>query len=369
MSRIEWTQKTWNPIISGCSMVSKGCSNCYAMKMAYRLSTMEVTKDKYHGTTKRTEGGKITWTGKININLDDETLFAPIRRKQATTYFVNSMTDLFQEDVSFEVIDKIMAVIAITPQHTYQLLTKRAKRMSEYFSENRIHQVKEWIALFWHKGFREKGDIFNFTFPLKNLWLGVSVEDQKTANERIPFLLNTPARIRFVSAEPLLESVDFTKITLESAHEYAYIDALLGRFWAYNKSIGYADSAYEKIDWIIVGGESGHDARPIHPQWVRAIKNDCQKNNTAFFFKQWGKWLPIEPVEIALNYRKEEINEYFEKIGITSVSWIAQTLLADSPSFSYSKGIFEQDIHYAFISKGDPGRYLDGKVYEQYPRN
>jgi protein gp37 len=302
---IEWTEKTWNPIISGCSIISQGCQNCYAMKMAGRLEAMEIKK--YKGLTRKTSKGKIIWNGKINIDLNDKALYEPLKTKKPTMYFVNSMTDLFHEDVPFEAIDKIMAVIALCPQHTFQVLTKRADRMKEYFDTPYLYKKIRGEAV----GITNDFTLGSIDLPLPNLWLGVSVENQEQADIRIPYLLETPAQVRFLSCEPLLEQV--------------YLPSL------------------PKIDWVIVGGESGKDTRPMHPDWVRYIRNQCEATGVKFFFKQWGEWIP-------LNDYKERISEFGSKTFETINQF-------DNTSFAMVK-----------VGKKKAGVLLDGKEYREMPK-
>lgn len=213
-SKIEWTEQTWNPVV-GCTKVSPGCAHCYAEPMAYRLQAM--------GTQGYEHGFKLT--------LLPQRLDEPLRRKKPTIYFVNSMSDLFHEKIPFDYIDRVFDVIRRTPQHTYQILTKRADRMAEYFAGKT---------------------------PPKNAWLGVSVENKKYGLPRIDHLRTVKASIRFLSVEPLLESLG--KINLRGIH------------------------------WVIVGGESGPKARPMQKEWVDAIRAQCEAKDVAFFFKQWGGW-------------------------------------------------------------------------------
>lgn len=214
MSKIEWTEETWNPT-TGCTKVSPGCKNCYAEVMARRLEAM--------GTPGYENGFKLA--------IHPSRLEAPLRRKKPTVYFVNSMSDLFHEGVPDAFLDKVFDVIRQSPQHTFQILTKRAERLPVYFSSR--------------------------TCP-KNVWLGVSVEDRKYGVPRIAFLRKVKATIRFLSVEPLLE--DIGKINLKG------------------------------IDWVIVGGESGPKARPMQESWVLNIKDQADAIGAAFFFKQWGGW-------------------------------------------------------------------------------
>lgn len=301
---IEWTNRSWNAIVYGCDMISKGCTNCYAMKMAARLEAMG--QEAYKDLTKKTSSGKIVWNGNIRIDYDDPKLLQPLERKKPTKYFVNSMTDLFHEDVPFEAVDRIIAIIALTPQHTYQLLTKRADRMRKYFSQPNLKKsIQEVLALLWAKNVCKKSDIFNIVLPLPNLWLGVSVENQKYADERIPELLETPAAIRFLSVEPLLGEISFVSYT-EFENQGAYdpigqkVDLLLGTTEVYGEDVGeFAQhDSNSQIDWVIVGGESGSNARPMQADWVRSLRDQCQEAGVPFFFKQWG-----------------EYNEHGEKVG------------------------------------------------------
>ncbi len=212
-TKIEWTDKTWNPI-TGCTKHSAGCQNCYAETMSHRLKAMSVGKYK----------------NGFMLALHEENLDEPMSWKKSHNIFVCSMSDLFHEDVPFEFIDKIMSTIQKTPQHRYQILTKRAERMTEYFKS---HPVPD------------------------NVWLGVTVECMNS-KPRIDFLRNIPARIHFLSCEPLLES------------------------------LGELD--LDGIQWIIVGGESGPKARPMQEEWVLEIKEQAEAAGSAFFFKQWGTW-------------------------------------------------------------------------------
>lgn len=213
-SKIEWTEQTWNPT-TGCTKVSPGCKFCYAEVMARRLHAM--------GAPGYAQGFKLT--------LHPDRLVQPLRRKKPTVYFVNSMSDLFHEDIPDLFLDQVFAVIRQTRHHTYQILTKRADRLPEYFAR------RECPA---------------------NVWLGVSVENRKYGVPRIDYLRQAEAHIRFLSVEPLLE--DLGKLDLRDIH------------------------------WVIVGGESGHQARPMREEWVENVKRQADETGVAFFFKQWGGW-------------------------------------------------------------------------------
>lgn len=287
MTKIEWTQATWNPIV-GCSIVSPGCTNCYAMKIAARLEAMSVANETrtggdpgplfyYRGLTQDTRAGAV-WTGKVRLAPED-VLTKPVRWRKPRMVFVNSMSDLFHEDVPDEWIDRVFAVMALCPQHTFQVLTKRSARMRRYITElvedqtgGRMESLCDAAVALTQSPCA--AHIEDVTLPLPNVWFGVSAERQQEADQRIPDLLATPAVVRFVSAEPLIGPIDFTAIPRKSAD--GFLRPLDGRF--------------NRLDWIIVGGESGPGARPMHPDWARSIRDQCAAAGVSFFFKQWGSW-------------------------------------------------------------------------------
>lgn len=243
-SNIEWTDRTWNPV-AGCSIVSPGCHNCYAMKMAKRLAAMG--QQKYVGTTK-TKNGKTVWTGKITLSHDQ--LLDPIGWKKPQRIFVNSMSDLFHKNVPDAFIDRVFATMVLSPRHTFQILTKRAERMAKYMaSPNRQAKIAKHFPFDpFHPDTMAVGSNGFYTpvaWPLKNVWLGVSVEDQQRADERIPWLLKTPAAIRFLSCEPLLGPVDLKPF-----------------LWKQSVATCRQEPTGE-IGWCIVGGESGPGCRQI----------------------------------------------------------------------------------------------------------
>ena len=214
ISRIEWTEQTWNPAV-GCTKISAGCKNCYAETMAKRLKAM--------GTPGYENG--------FALQILPERLEDPVKRKKPTVYFVNSMSDLFHEKIFDAYIEQVFDVIARTPHHTYQILTKRGARMARFFKTRAVPE---------------------------NAWLGVSVENRKHGVPRIDHLRRVPAKIRFLSVEPLLEDVG--ELDLSDIH------------------------------WVIVGGESGPKARPMKEEWADRIRAQCKEQQVAFFFKQWGGW-------------------------------------------------------------------------------
>lgn len=228
--------------------------------------------------------------GKLALN--ETALLEPLRRRKPTTYFVNSMGDLFHEDVPDEWIDRLFAVMALCPQHTFQILTKRSDRMLGYLEGwNCIGGQRKRKALIVAEKQELLGRPQNIIgdWPLPNVWLGVSVEDQRAADERVPDLLATPAAVHWLSCEPLLGPVDLTKPFYQHSTGYEMQGYLRDkaehddfRYWA------------EKLEWIVVGGESGKDARPMHPDWARSLRDQCHAAGVPFFFKQWGEWSAVE---------------------------------------------------------------------------
>lgn len=280
-SKIEWTEATWNPI-TGCSVLSPGCTNCYAMRLAG-------TRLKHHpsrkGLTKKVNGNHV-WTGEVRFN--EQWLDQPIRWKRPRMIFVCAHGDLFHEDVPDEWIDKVFAVMALAPQHTFQVLTKRSARMREYMSS-------QSGPIVWERADRQGVDAClsehhpssdyllagaeAAPWPLPNVWLGVSAEDQKRADERIPDLLQTPAAVRWVSAEPLLGELDLER-----------------GGWSFLRRIkSPTGKQYEKLDWVVAGGESGVKSRvrDMDPAWPRAIRDACKAAGTAFYMKQMAHKAPI----------------------------------------------------------------------------
>jgi protein gp37 len=285
-TKIEWATDTWNPVV-GCTIVSPGCTNCYAMRFAGARLDGSPKAPHYAGTTMRSKAGAV-WTGKVAL-APEHILTAPLRWRRPRMIFVNSMGDLFHEAVPDEWIDQVFAVMALSPQHTFQVLTKRAERMRAYlvqFRQEGRHVVSDRVTS------RDRRDGNRFLllerdqcWPLPNVWLGVSAEDQRRAEERIPHLLATPAAVRFVSAEPLLAQVNLHWMHVPGTNG---LDALHGE--TEELETGRIVRG-PRLDWIIVGGESGPSARPMHPDWARSIRDQCAAAGTAFLFKQWGEWV------------------------------------------------------------------------------
>jgi protein gp37 len=226
-SKIGWTDRTWNPV-SGCSKISPACDNCYAERMSKRMAgRFGYPKDK-----------------PFEVALHHDKLPQPLRWRKPSRIFVVSMGDLFHEDVPDEYVDDMFWVMALSKRHTFQILTKRPRRM------------KRWME--WAKHAPHDLAPIRDTWPLPNVWLGVTAEDQHRADDRIPVLLSIPAAVHFVSVEPMLGPIDLS----------------------------------HPIDWVIAGGESGPGARPMHTDWVRSLRDQCVKSDTPFFLKGWGELLP-----------------------------------------------------------------------------
>jgi protein gp37 len=253
---IEWTTETWNPTV-GCSIKSAGCSNCFAMKFAHRLAQMRHSAEKYSGLT-RVVNDNAVWNGVVR--LDEPSLGQPLTTKKPTVYFVNSMSDLGHEALSDAQISRVWGVMRAANWHDYQVLTKRPDRLRQFLCSGAAQEMVHAEAR------KHRAD----ATPLQErdpVWLGTSVENQAAADERIPELMRTPARIRFLSIEPLLGP---TSIRSVIERELA--------------------NGAGRIHWVIVGGESGPGARPMHPMWARRIRDECAELGIAFFFKQVGSW-------------------------------------------------------------------------------
>jgi protein gp37 len=297
-SAIEWTDATWNPI-TGCSKVSPGCAHCYAETLA--LTRMRGTPG-YPG---------LPWTPEnaaANVTLRPERLTAPLRWTRPRRIFVNSMSDLFHELVPDAFIDQVFSIMALATGHTFQVLTKRPERMREYLTTGFLGDGREALV---REAIRKRKDwnvpqiqAFHATWPLPNVWLGTSVENQHWADVRIPELLATPAAVRFLSMEPLLGPVELRE-------EWLQCPDCRGRGWylpnfaahhvepcarcqrlARRVGVQLGDGKYarpgNRLAWLIVGGESGPIHRAMDPEWVRAIRDQATAAGIPFLFKQWG---------------------------------------------------------------------------------
>lgn len=281
-SAIQWTDKTWNPVI-GCTRVSPGCENCYAEALAPRLARMGHTA--YEGLTRKHNDGSVNWTGEVRCL--PERLSIPSHWRKPARVFVNSMSDLFHESVPDSFIASVWAVMCATPQHTYQILTKRPERVARALGPCGInfYAVEKPVPQ-----------------PQPNIWIGVSAENQAEADKRVPMLLQIPAAIRFISAEPLLGPIDFTMLNLGQEQGQLgtfdqYLDALNG---THCDGMGFERGIKQHIDWVIAGAESGHGARLSDETWIRSIKDQCVRSGVSFFYKQWavnGRHVPTPELD------------------------------------------------------------------------
>ncbi len=291
-TKIEWTDATWNPI-TGCSVVSAGCKHCYAMKLAG-------TRLQHHpsraGLTVDTKNGPV-WTGEVRLN--GQWLDQPIHWARQRMVFVCAHADLFHEAVPDDWIDTVFGIMWAClygrndkDGHIFQVLTKRAERMRDYFKTDRR---EAWArAAVHHGGGIDPDGIFDqvmeFDGPHPRIWLGVSVEDQSAADERIPILIDTPAAVRWISAEPLLGPVNLNRILVNRERDL-HASALHEQ----HDDCYYHSNA--QLDWVVVGGESGQNARPMHPAWARSLRDQCAAAGVPFLFKQHGEWIGDDDID------------------------------------------------------------------------
>lgn len=367
-TKIEWVKnedgtqgRTWNPL-TGCTKVSPGCDHCYAKTM----------HERFNGP------GSFD-----SITLHPDRLDQPLRWRKPTTVFVNSMSDLFHADVPDEFIARVFAVMALAPQHTFQLLTKRHARMRSLLSSDAFtarvadaayriawgedadvrfsagraeYAYRTWPPLAGTSGVRV------LPWPLPNVWLGVSVESQQWADIRIPALLETPAAVRWISAEPLLGPLDLDgKVEWHGGRDR--LTYWLGRGRPYfppgepGSMLSGPMSDKPSLDWVVVGGESGPGARPMHPDWVRTIRDQCEEAATPFLFKQWGAWTSgaVDRVPTSDPYAPGSIRHQ---------GWV------DLDGALHHFGEYYADEgwqHVWRVGKGKAGRVLDGRTHDGYP--
>lgn len=305
---IEWTEKTWNPL-SGCTKVSPGCDHCYAKTM----------HERFHGP-----GSFDT------VTLHPERLTQPLRWRKPSRVFVNSMSDLFHKDVPDEYIARVFSVMRLAPKHTFQVLTKRHARMRSLMNSAEF-QERVWELGGIGGRYGAKYPHLR-TWPSPNVWLGVSVETQHWADIRIPALLDTPAAVRFLSCEPLLGPVR--------------IDRYLWRHTAGPFHVPARD-----LHWVIGGGESGPGARPMHPDWARSLRDQCDAARVPFHFKQYGAWTPITSGGV--------------RIGDICMSPDGDTYTVDRDyicAHNESEGAWLRRV-----GKKAAGRVLDGRTWDEYP--
>lgn len=359
-SKIEWTDASWNPV-AGCSRVSSGCDNCYAMGQAHRIQAMGNT-DAYHDTTRKTKRG-VDWSGVVNLL--PERLDQPLRWKRPRRIFVNSMSDLFHPTVPTSYIAEVFVVMMLANWHTYQILTKRPERMAEVLNDPGwlaetlasacyADNLYEPLRLNTDHGSADRlltmlRDYPSQVWPADHIWLGTSVENQTTADERIPHLLKCPAVVRWLSCEPLLGSVDLT------AHFNNGEPALMG---------------YEEyLHWIVCGGESGPGARPMHPRWARSLRDQCLQANVPFHFKQHGRY--IHEDQIWEDPEMRGGNDAYLYFGAKTIDrYINERLGGFEHLFNTGRLHQFEDTSFAFpVGKKVAGRVLDGRTWNQYPQH
>ncbi len=338
---IEWTDATWNPV-TGCAKVSQGCKNCYAEREWGRL----VHLPNYAGRAF------------TDVQCHPDRLLQPYHWARPRRIFVNSMSDLFHPAVPFEFIASVFWVMSVTTRHTYQVLTKRPERMLEFFEwvedgagcfgderiDDNIPEVK-WKPR--HNSKRGGYDTCGPVWPYENVWLGVSVEDQETADKRIPILLKVPAAVRWISAEPILGPIDLWKPNYKNR----------------DGGLTSAVTSWEKcgVDWVVAGGESGPGARPMHPDWVRLLRDQCAGADVPFLFKQWGEWVdgnnvPKEAENAIWHAKKRSV---FDMRELDLLREFKPAMPEGRPYFGCNYNIR--------VGKKSAGRLLDGVLHDEYP--
>lgn len=354
-SSIEWTDATWNPV-RGCSMAkgseTGGCLNCYAARLNARGLPGMVSPTTGKPFARILQSGP-RWTG--DVELIEKALLLPLKWRRPKRIFVNSLSDLFHEDLPDEAIDRVFAVMALCPQHTFQILTKRPERMRRYFSKERPGVVDEVFLKaakdgglpdsWWgsHVCFVQQDGLQGW--PLPNVWLGVSIENQATADMRIPLLLQTPSTKRFVSYEPALGPVDL------EYPETLYPNG--APMCCSGQDCGCLGKPTEPplihgIDWVIVGGESGPQARPMRPEWARTVRDQCVSANVLFFFKQWGEWMPTH-VDLAPPARTAYVTPVGELIEEGDSGWSESQVMRR-------------------VGKKSAGHLLDDREWQEFPK-
>ena len=341
-TKIEWTDETWNPV-TGCAVLSPGCTNCYAMRLAGGRLKHHPSRQ---GLIDDSKAGPV-WNGRVRLN--ENWLNQPLRWRRPRLIFTCAHGDLFHEAVPLEWIDRVWRVMVEAHRkhgHIFQVLTKRPERMREALGP---------AGIGWYAG---HGAVPS---PEPGIWLGVSVEDQKRADERIPVLLDTPAAVRFISAEPLLgplwldgfisDEPEVARLAAVAPGTPGCFNALTGEFWP---ALGDFEAEFRgrleglpSIDWVICGGESGPGARPMHPDWARGIRDQCRDAEVPFFFKQWGSWR--EALDIGTGLSSTARHRYF-----------------GGSSFPSQAG--KEGEIFVNIGKQRAGRLLDGVEHNALPR-
>jgi protein gp37 len=336
-TKIEWTDATWN-IINGCTVVSPGCAHCYAMRLA-------ATRMKDHPSR---EGlavmhkGEPQWTGEITFY--KPAALQPFQWTRPRMIFVCAHGDLFHKDVPDQWIDYVFMAALLNPRHTFQILTKRPERMCEYMrmvnDEAEEQTATRFAVAMLHAGLQDSDiSAIDIHWPPRNVWLGTSVEDQERADERVPHLLAAPAAVRWLSCEPLLGPVDLTKVDAMLFRGAELVNALTGTAMDF---LGEPVGRVPKLDWVVVGGESGPRSRPMHPAWARQLRDQSKDARVPFLFKQWGDWATWEP-----RYPADVI--YLDADG----------------SSETDPGVSREPM--VRVGKREAGRTLDGFTYDGFP--
>lgn len=341
---IEWCRnpdgsygKTWNPV-TGCSPASLGCKNCYAKRMAQRL------KGRF--------GYPVNDPFKVTLHPDK--LNYPLSLKQSNKIFVCSMGDLFHPDVPFEFIDSVFAVMSRSQHHIYLVLTKRPMRMAEYLKADRYLEILKKakgikLPQCW-KGDAIKGKKDENLWS--HVWLGTTIVIQAEADVNLPILLSIPGHVHFVSIEPMLEAIDLIHVKWWPATEH-YIDVLRCGYWhPIMDFISYSDM--QRIDWVIAGGETGPGAIPIHPEWIRGLRDQCQAANMPFFFKSWGEWKTV--------YDRDTDDPDWQRCLIPKNNRERYLNLEGGYGFHGDRIVFIRRI-----GRKTAGRMLDGREWNQFP--
>lgn len=338
---IEWTDATWNPV-TGCTKVSPGCDHCYAETLA----------ERFRGTPGH------PYENGFDLTLRPERLTQPLRWTRPRRIFVNSMSDLFHDDIPDDFIAKVFAVMALAPQHTFQVLTKRHGRMRSLLNHP---DFKVWVAL----AAMEHDVVLSGPWPLPNVWLGVSVEDQQRADLRIPALLETSAAVRWLSMEPLLGPVDLTGINWRRG-SITHLDVLNGR---YGVPALWQQKTDKRIDWVVVGGESGHGARPMHPDWALSLRDQCVEAGVPYLFKQHGEWEPIGPLYPLGDDDPDPYDDaHMEAVHLEVIE--KRTVVQLERDGYIAEGHQPGDPRtwlMARVGKKRAGRVLDGRTWDEYP--
>ena len=338
-TKIEWATDTWNPT-TGCDRVSAGCDNCYALGMAKRLKAMGSADYQTDGDPKTSGPG-------FGLAIHPHRLDQPLRWKKPRKVFVNSMSDLFHADVPDEHLNRVFDVMEQAQRHTFQILTKRHARMRT-FMQGRMDRKREYADQFascpteaMRTSPAAKDARFRAENPPSNIWLGVSVESQQWADIRIPALLDTPAAVRFLSCEPLLGPVDLMEFLHVRPIGKDLTDLPL-------PPSGAEACGLPALHWVIVGGESGHGARPMHPDWARNLRDQCAAAKVPYLFKQWGAWAPTGA----------------RGAGIVRES---RMYVPDSLARAECPPAHECGAEIARMGKHAAGRELDGRTWDEYP--